>query len=326
VRIIVLLLLCVLVLPAGAQSPKAAPLTLTFNPTNVTGGSEATGRLTISEPAPEGGLTVALSSNTPAAVVPARVVIPAGGTEVTFPVEASWVAKSTNVRIVASMVGRAYLSATGTLVLQPSGVTALTFDPPNVVGGQQTVGTVSISAPAPAAGLALQVEIVDPISPATPCSPPPTVPATVRVPPGSLRATFPIKTSPSWQEEYEIRVSTASTDARSTLRVTKPWLKDVKVPSRLKGGTTIDVVVELAGPALPPNCGVKHRLATSDPGVAQVPSDIVFPAGASEATFQMTTTKVPTPYGLTIIATALYFYTEDAYVEAKQVRIALTPW
>jgi hypothetical protein len=325
VRIAVLLLVCVLVLPADAQSPKA-PLTLTFTPTNVPGGSDATGRLTISEPAPEGGLTVALSSNTPAAVVPARVVIPAGGTEATFPVEAAWVAEPTNVRIVASMVGRAYLSASGTLVLLPSGVTSLTFDAPNVVGGLQTVGTVSLSAPAPAAGLAVQVEIVNPISPATPCSPPPAVPATVRVPAGSLRATFPIKTSPSWQEEYEIRVSSSATSATSSLRVTKPWLKDVKVPSRLKGGTTTNVVVELAGPALPPNCGVKHRLVTSDPDVAQVPSDIVFPAGASEATFQMTTAKVPTPYGLTITATALYFYTEDAYVESKQVRIALTPW
>ena len=108
--------------------------------------------------------------------------------------------------------------------------------------------------------------------------------------------------------------------------MTKPWLKELKVPSRVKGGTTAEVVVVLAGPALAPNCGVKHRLVSSDPEMAQIPSDIVFPAGASEVTFPMKTTKVPTPHGVTITATAFYFYTEDAYAESKQARIALTPW
>jgi hypothetical protein len=325
VRIAGLLLSCVLVLPAGAQPAKPA-LAVTFPSVNIPGRSDTVGKLTVGEPAPEGGLTVALSSSTPAVKVPPRVVIPGGGTEATFPVETTWTSTPTPVKIVASIVGRAYLSAAGTLTLAASGVVSLTFDPPNVVGGATAVGTVSLNAPAPAAGIVVQLAVVDPFTPSAPCSPPPTVPATVRIPGGSHRATFPIKTLPSWHEEFEIRAVHGATSADGPLRVTKPWLGEVKVESRVRGGTTAQVVVALAGPALAPNCGIKYRLASSDPSVAQVPSDIMIPAGASEAAFPMATSKVPTPYGITITATAFYFYTEDAYAETKQVRILLNPW
>jgi hypothetical protein len=324
-RLALLLLSCVLVLPAGAQTPKADGLALRFIPPRVPG-NDVIGRVTIGQPAPDRGITIALSSSTPAAIVPPRVVIPADGTEANFTVESSWIPEPTSVQIVASMVGRTYVSATGTLTLPASGVAALTFDPPNVVGGAPSVGTLALNAPAPAAGITAQLAVVDPSSPSTSCSPLPTVPATVRVAGGSNRVTFPIATSPSWHETFELRASYASTAASAPLRVTKPWIKELKVPSRIKGGTTTEVVVVLAGPALPANCGIKYRLASSDPQMAQVPSDIALPAGKAEAAFPMTTSKVPTPYGLTLTVTAFYFYTGDAYAETKEVRIALTPW
>jgi hypothetical protein len=301
-------------------------MTMTFNPAQVPGGSTATGRLAIGEEAPDGGLAVSLSSNTAAAVVPQRVVIPAGSTEATFPVKAGWIAAPTRVQIVATAVGRIYLSGMGTLTLLPSGVTSVIFDPANVVGGAPAVGTVILSAPAPPGGIVAQLAIVDPPSPSSPCSPPPKVPATVRVAAGAQRATFPITTSPSWEESFDIRAAVAETAASGSLRVTKPWLKELKVPPRVQGGTTVQVVVQLAGPSLPPNCGIKYRLASSDPKVAQVPSDVVFPAGATEVAFEMKTAKVPTPYGVSLTVTASYFLTADAYAESKEVRIALTPW
>jgi hypothetical protein len=314
--------------PAQVPRPAAGPLTITFNPTSVPAGTSATGTITISEPAPEGGLAVSLSSNTPAAIVPRRVVVPSGASEATFTVGAKWVTAPTPVRIAGTAVGRLYVAGTGTLTLLPSGVAFLLFDPPNVVGGSPSIGTVLLTAPAPEGGIVVQLSVPDPSSPspASPCSPPPTVPATVRVPGGSSRATFPIATSPSWREGFEIRATYGATSATGVLRVTKPWLKDVKLPPRVTAGSTIQGVVQLAGPALPPNCGIKHRLASSDPDVVEVPADIVIPAGASEVTFVMKTSKVPTPQGITITATGFYFYTDDAYSETKQTRIALTPW
>jgi hypothetical protein len=325
-RFALLLLSCVLVLPAGAQPPRAEGLALRFIPPSVPG-REVIGRVTIGQPAPEAGLTIALSSSTPAAIVPPRVVIPADGTEATFTVESGWIPEPTRVQIVASMVGRTYVSATGTLTLPASGVASLTFDPPNVVGGAPSVGTLFLNAPAPAAGITAQLAVVDPDSPSKSCSPVPTVPATVRVAGGEHRVTFPIATSPSWHEMFELRASYASTTASAPLRVTKPWIKELKVPSRIKGGTTAEVVVVLAGPALPSNCGIKYRLASSDPQMAQVPADIELPTGKAEAAFPMTTSKVPTPYGLTLTVTAFYYYMGDAaYAETKEVGIALTPW
>jgi hypothetical protein len=320
------LLALLILLPSGAPPVTAASMSVTFSPAQVPGGSSSTGKLTISEEAPDGGLTVSLSSNTPAAIVPQRVVIPAGSTEAMFPVKAAWISAPTRVQIVGTAIGRIYVSGMGTLTLLPSGVTSVIFDPTNVVGGAPSVGTVLLSAPAPPGGIVVQLAVVDPSSPSSPCSLPPTVPPTVRVAGGAQRATFPIATSPSWEEAFEIHASYSVTSASGSLRVTKPWLKELKVGPRVKGGTTVPVVVQLAGPSLPPNCGIKYRLASSDPSMAQVPSDIVFPAGASEVALEMKTTKVPTPYGLTLTVTGLYFYTADAYAESKETRIALTPW
>ncbi len=320
------LLALLILLPSGALPVAAASMSVSFNPGQVPGGSSSTGTLTISEVAPDGGLAVSLSSNTAAANVPQRVVIPAGSTEATFPVKAAWIAAPTRVQIVARAVGRIYLSGMGTLTLLPSGVTGVIFDPTNVVGGASSAGTVILSAPAPAEGIEVKLAVVDPSSPSSPCSPPPTVPPTVKVAGGAQRATFPIKTSPSWEETFDIQASYSGTSASGSLRVTKPWLKELKVPERVRGGTTVRVVVELAGPALPPNCGIKYRLASSDPAMAQVPADIVFPGGAREVALEMKTGKVPTPYGLTLTVTGFYSYTSDAYAESKETRIAVMPW
>ncbi|MGH7301216.1 MAG: hypothetical protein ACREJE_12460 [Candidatus Rokuibacteriota bacterium] len=320
------LLALLILLPSGAPPVTAASMSVSFNPGQVPGGSSSTGTLTIGEVAPDGGLTVSLSSNTAAASVPQRVVIPAGSTEGTFPVKAAWISAPTRVQIVATAVGRIYLSGMGTLTLLPSGVTAVIFDPTNVVGGAPSVGTVLLSAPAPAGGIEVKLAVVDPSSPASSCSPPPKVSPMVRVAGGAQRATFPITTSPTWEETFDITASYSATSASGTLRVTKPWLKEVQVPDRVKGGTTVPVVVRLAGAALPPNCGIKYRLASSDPNMAQVPGDIVFPVGASEVGVEMKTGKVPMPHGLTLTVTGFYFYTSDAYAESKEARIALTPW
>src|SRR3989441_5867008 len=62
-------------------------LSLTVNPSSVTGGSSSTATVTLSGPAPSGGALVSLSSNnTSVATVPPSVAVPDGGTSATFPV------------------------------------------------------------------------------------------------------------------------------------------------------------------------------------------------------------------------------------------------
>src|SRR3989442_1447197 len=60
-------------------------LSLTLNPSTVTGGSSSTGTVTLSAPAPGGGAVVSLSSNTTGvATVPPIGTVPAGGSTGTF--------------------------------------------------------------------------------------------------------------------------------------------------------------------------------------------------------------------------------------------------
>ena len=67
--------------------PPGALASLSLNPTTATGGQSSQGTVTLSSPAPAGGVVVALSStDTSAAQVPASVTVPAGVTSATFTV------------------------------------------------------------------------------------------------------------------------------------------------------------------------------------------------------------------------------------------------
>jgi hypothetical protein len=61
------------------------PLLLSLNPTTVNGGNKSTGTVTLSGPAPIGGLSVTLSSSSAKiASVPSSITVPAGATSKTF--------------------------------------------------------------------------------------------------------------------------------------------------------------------------------------------------------------------------------------------------
>ncbi len=76
---------------------------LSFDPTHVRGGQLSAGTLTLSGPAPAGGLGVALSSDHPGvAHPPAFVIVPAGKTSVQFAVKTFPVKSNTTVTITAT--------------------------------------------------------------------------------------------------------------------------------------------------------------------------------------------------------------------------------
>jgi hypothetical protein len=80
---------------------------LTLNPTSVVGGLQfSTGTVTLSAPAPAGGVQVTLhTSNTGVANIPSSVTIPAGATSANFKVSTSVVLVSTSATISASYNG-----------------------------------------------------------------------------------------------------------------------------------------------------------------------------------------------------------------------------
>jgi WD40 repeat protein len=98
------------------NSPKLGALTL--SPKTVTGGkSTASNTVTLSGPAPTGGIVVALSSSSTVASLPASVTVAAGATvSPDFTITTSKVTASTNVTITASYGG---VSKTATLTVEP---------------------------------------------------------------------------------------------------------------------------------------------------------------------------------------------------------------
>jgi hypothetical protein len=93
----------------------SAPLSLSFSPSSVEGGSTSVGTVTSSVAAPAGGLIVKLAvSNSTFASVPKSVVIPAGSYTATFNVTTKAVHTTTVETITASAIGK---SAKGTVTI-----------------------------------------------------------------------------------------------------------------------------------------------------------------------------------------------------------------
>ena len=89
---------------------------LTLDPTTVRGGSPSTGTITLSGPAPDGGMVVRLASTNPViANVPSSITVPAGLTSVTFTVHTRPVPRQMYATISAwsgSTLKRATLTVT----------------------------------------------------------------------------------------------------------------------------------------------------------------------------------------------------------------------
>ncbi|HKV24753.1 MAG TPA: hypothetical protein VJN93_09200 [Candidatus Acidoferrum sp.] len=178
---------------SSATPPPTATLTsLTLNPSNVVGGRSSSGTVTLSAPAPAGGVVVSLSSSNPAAAqVPssASVTIPAAATSASFTITTSAVNSSTSVTISAALGGTTR-TALLTVTPPPPGITSVTLNPSSVVGGLQTsTGTVTLSRPAPAGGVVVSLSSSNPAAAQVPSS------GSVTVPAGAKSASFTVTTS-----------------------------------------------------------------------------------------------------------------------------------
>jgi hypothetical protein len=118
------------------STPRVASLTL--GQTVAAGGSLITGTVQLTAPAPAQGATVAISSNNPAAQVPATVFVPAGVSSIPISFATSAVQSETVLTLVASYDGGSPIAL---LTLEPAGQIAI--DPPSWDFGNEAVGTAS---------------------------------------------------------------------------------------------------------------------------------------------------------------------------------------
>jgi len=177
------------VIQLGYNPTVSAPAlsAVAVSPNTVDGGESATGTVTLTSAAAAGGALISLSSANTAASVPASVTVANGETTANFSVTTNAVSVITTGNISAVYDGVAK-STSFTVNPQPAAaLSQLSLNPTTVRGGVKSVGTVMLTAPAPAGGFQINLSS----SNSTKAS----VPLTVTVPAGSVSATFNVTTT-----------------------------------------------------------------------------------------------------------------------------------
>lgn len=283
--------------PAEPEPAAAAVSGLALSPSSVLEHATSTGTVTLSAPAPEGGLEVALTSgNATAASVPASTTVAAGATSGTFTITAGATVSSSSSVITATGGGA---SRTAILTVNTASPTlnVLSIQPLSVTGGGGATGTVSLTAPATDGGVT--VALADDSASVD-------LPASVTVPAGALTASFPIATSGVAASTSALVSATHGTVTRFfslalTPAAVGPAVSAVTLSATtVVGGTPVTGTVTLAA-AAPPG-GSTVVLTSDNTAAATVPPTVTVPAGATRATFPVTTSAVTNSVSSTIVA------------------------
>jgi hypothetical protein len=271
----------------------SAVSSLTFAPAPVTGGQSSTGHLTLTGPAPAGGLVASLSSsNSSAITLPETVPFAAGTTTASFLVPTSWVGQSIAHNISATLNGVTKSAQLTVLPLVPS---SLTLASPTT-GGQASTGQLTLSGAAPKGGVVVTLSSSAPAAVAV-------VPASVTVPGGMNTKSFPIPTGPVPNPVILTVTATAGGTSRTAqLMVVPPVPSAVSLsPGTIRGlGASSTGQVTINAPA--PAGGLGIQLSSSKPGSVTVPASVMVPAGQSTASFPVNALPVGTSTTATITA------------------------
>jgi hypothetical protein len=282
--------------------------TLSLNPSTVVGGNSSTGTVTLASAAPAGGVTVALSSHdTTVATVPASVTVPAGSSSATFNIATTAVSGESKWSIIKASAGgverQQTINTTAPPTPVPGALSSLTLTPSTVVGGQTSTGRATLGLAAPSGGI-----VVSLFSNSAAAS----VPASVTIPAGATSATFTVSTTPitGLNQTAQIVAGTSNSSREAFLTITPApdpppaaTLSAVSLsPTSVTGGTPSTGTVILTGGA--PTGGLVISLSSSNTAAATVPASVTVPAGASSATFTVTTLSGTTDRSSIISATA----------------------
>ena len=288
----------------------SALTTLTVRPSAVAGGQSAQGTATLRAQAPEGGTPVKLSSDAPGATVPASITIPAGATSGTFTVTTKAVLAATNVTITGS-AGDATLTAplqlTAVAVVTVS-LATLSVNPTALKGDQKSRGTVTLTGPAPAGGMAIALASDDTVV---------KVPASITIAERATSGTFEINTQ-AVDSDLPVNITASAGGVKLTalIRVlANNAIESISVdPSRIDGGNTATATVTLSFEA--PGGGTEVALESNN-GDALVPSKMTVAAGKKSGTFTIETRDVSKDTEASITA--------SVRGESRSVQIRLVP-
>jgi subtilisin family serine protease len=204
-------------------------------------------------------------------------------------------AGTTTATVQATSVADPTRSDTATVTFAPV-PTTLAFNVNPVVGGNLVTGTVTLNIAALAGGTRVNLFSNKP----TVAS----VPASVTVSGGATTATFTITTvSVAADTVVTISAATGGKTIKLTLTVKAPTLLGFLIPrNNVPGGAIATGVLTLDGAA--PAAGMVVQLSSSDAAMADAPTTVEVPAGATSAAVAIRTHPVKATASVTLDATA----------------------
>lgn len=280
---------------AGIRILSPELIGFTVTPSTVVGGEAATAEAQINAPAAAGGASVAISTSDQSLVPSATLVVPAGTSQGTASLPTAPVAANTPVVVSATRNG---IARSSILTLSPPPVTiaSLTIAPPSLIGSNDATGTITLTDPAPALGIEIELLSSDGAV---------NVPAFVQIAPGQSQATFPIATSVvAVSTPVTITATHAATTKSALLTLQPPAGNSVSsvsaTPAFITGGFSSQGTVTLATPSTD-NGGSDVVLSSSD-GALIVPARVTVKKNQTSANFTISTNVVTAPRSVTLTA------------------------
>lgn len=277
---------------------------LTVSPATVNGGDTSNATLTLLKPADTGGMQVTMSSTDPSVTLQGSdlvfaqsvtVVVPAGATSAVIPIHTTAILAALDVTIKAQITGGA--AQTAPLHVNPVVLVGFTISPNVVNGGQNSVGTVTLSGAAPTGGV--NVDIASD-SGATHFTSP------VNVPAGALSAPFTIATdivSNNTTAHMSASIG-GGTPLNANLTINATAINGISFsPARVRGGRTTKMTLTFTAPLL---LGTTITFTNSNPRVTPSLSPYIVGAGdvgKTSITINCTTFRVSRSLGTIVSAT-----------------------
>lgn len=244
----------------------------------------------LTNPAPVGGSTVALSSNNASLTVPANVVVPEAAPSANFVVNSVPVATSTNVVVTAGLNG---FTKSKTLALVPLKPVLISINPSPAWGGSTPTGRVQLSGRAGVGGQAVQL---------TDNSSFVTVPASVTVTNTSLTAQFPITTTnPGNTQTVTLTARIGAITVSKIFILNRVCAQSLSLsPNVLTGGFSSTATFSTNGPVPPGGATVS---VVDNSVKVNTPATITMTPGSTQKTFNVSTLPVTSTVNCTIRAT-----------------------
>jgi hypothetical protein len=265
-------------------------VTWTWNAPCTRTGCEGYGELTLLNPAPAGGLVIALRSDNPQLIVPSSFSVAQGALTGRFSLNWGRVTTPANATIIGDLLGHTTEAA---IPVQTGGrVATVVASPTSVISGNDVNFTVNLVSPAPTPG-----------------------PVIVTYSWGSTQGTVDFPAAAQTQvvtlkAPYVAANTTSSASFRSDLLQVPASVEIVPIDlmaltildTRPAGGEQARAAVALNGFA--PKEGVSLALQSNMPAVAAVPPSVFVPGGSRFVEFLITTMRTPGTVTVQITATA----------------------